>query len=278
MQLSVVICVKNEVNRINDCLDSVMTNDPKEIILVDGGSTDGTVEIVKKYENVKIIISKNSNLTRDRQLGIDSSSSEFVALIDADHRLRPNDLDSLLNDLKKNKFDIVQSGLRSYTNSGFWVSAEDQSWQLIQNVPGPRNMIGTAPAIYNKRVFNFAKFDDKITKTIDDTDFSYRLSQHKGIKMGVGNTVIAQHHFSSFSDYVKKFLWYGKGDGEFCIKNPERTLSMLYHLGIRYPLLYSIKALFKGKIKVIPFFIFQGLLRLVGLILLVLKSKIKVLS
>lgn len=278
MKLSVVICVKNEEKRIRACIETVLSNNPEEIILVDGGSKDETVKIAESYQNIKVIISKNSNLTRDRQLGIDNSTNDFVALVDADHRLRPNDLKSLMADMQKYGFDIVQSGLKSHVSNGFWVSAEDQSWQLIQNVPGRRDMIGTAPAIYNKCVFNFAKFDDYITKTIDDTDFSYRLSKHKGIKMGIGDTVISQDHHSSFLDYIRKFLWYGKGDGEFCVKNPERTRSMLFHLAIRYPILHPLKAIMRGKFKAVPFFICQGILRLFSLLIQVIKSKLKVVN
>lgn len=272
MKLSVVVCVKNEALRIKDCLDCIMLNKPEEIIVVDGDSTDETVKIAESFKNINVIKSKNSNLTRDRQIGIDKACNDFVALIDADHRLKKNDLNDLLQDLLKYDFDIVQSGLISFKNHGFWDSAEEQSWELVQNKPGKREMIGTAPAIYKKSVFKYARFDDRITTTIDDTDFSYRLSKFSEVRIGVGDTNIAQYHFSNYKTYIKKFLWYGKGDGEFCIKNPERSLSMIYHLAIRYPIVYSFRALYNKKFKAVIFFIVQGNLRLFGLIKLITLS------
>ncbi len=97
-------------------------------------------------------------------------------MIDADHRLRPGDLQSLLRDMEEFNFDIVQSGLTAYEINGFWDAAEDASWSLTQNVPGRRNMVGTAPAIFDKRVFAYARFDDNITgqSTIRTLPIGYR--------------------------------------------------------------------------------------------------------
>jgi len=263
--ISVVVCVKNEEKRIEECLESIVRNCPSEIIVVDGDSYDSTVEIALKYTD-KVIVSKKSNLTRDRQIGIDSANNDLIAMIDADHRLDKDSLQKLIHDLNSHNYDIVQSQLISYKNNNYWNSAEEDAWYLTHNIPGEKTMIGVAPAIYKKSLFSEVKFDDNITKTIDDTDFIYRLSKIKTIKIGIGETKIKQLHFGSFLDYKKKFKWYGIGDSEFCRKHPNRSFSMLYHLLIRYPILYSAKAFFKGRFKVIPFFILQGYIRFYWLV------------
>lgn len=272
MKLSVIVCVRNEENRLRDCLDSIFLNNPDEVILVDGNSTDKTLDIARQFPQIKIIESKNSSLTRDRQIGIDAARNELVAMIDADHRLVKGDLASLMKDMEEFQFDIVQSGLVSHVIHGFWDAAEEETWALTQNIPGQRTMIGTAPAIYNKKVFDYARFSDHITATIDDTDFSYRLSKFPEIRFGVGRTNIRQYHFADFKTYVKKFQWYGKGDGEFCRKHPERMPRMLFHLLIRYPFLHSWKAIKTGHFKAVPFFVLQGVMRFTGLTRYFLKS------
>lgn len=259
-KISVVVCILNEEKRLEECLQLILKNKPDEIIVVDGGSSDKSLEIAKKFTN-NIILSKNSSLTRDRQKGLNAAKNEYIALVDADHRLKENDLIGLLNDMKKFNFDAVQSQLKSYINISWLNKAEEQMWEINQNVPGSRSMIGVAPALYKKSLFKYVQFDDTITKTIDDTDFSYRLSQLNNVKYGIGETKIAQLHEGEFTSYMKKFKWYGIGDGEFCIKNKERTLSMLFHLFIRYPLIYSIKSIFKLKFYAVPYVILQGFTR-----------------
>ncbi|MES2975041.1 MAG: glycosyltransferase family 2 protein [Pseudomonadota bacterium] len=270
--ISVVVSVRNEEKRLAECLQTVLANCPDEVIVVDGGSTDATVAIARSFSGVTVIESPNSNLTRDRQKGIDAARNDLIAMIDADHRLEPDDIASLYKDLIEFQLDIVQSGLVSHASHGFWDSAEEASWELTHNnPPGARSMIGTAPAIYRKKVFDHARFDDHITATIDDTDFIYRLSRFPELRFGVGRTKVRQHHFADFRTYVKKFQWYGKGDGEFCRKHPGRAPSMIFHLLVRYPVFYSWRALRSGNFRAIPFFMLQGLLRFTGLVRYFLK-------
>ena len=53
MKLSVVVCVKNEADRLRDCLETIFQNEPDEVILVDGDSSDDTVIIAKEFIGIK---------------------------------------------------------------------------------------------------------------------------------------------------------------------------------------------------------------------------------
>lgn len=86
MKLSAIILAKNEEKMIGDCLESVKWTD--EIIVVDDGSTDKTLEIVKKF-GVKEIVKApvNSNFSDRRNLGAKRASSEWLLYVDADERI-----------------------------------------------------------------------------------------------------------------------------------------------------------------------------------------------
>jgi len=270
-KFTVVVCVKNEENRIEKCLQQICKDPPDELLVVDGNSSDCTREIAERYAT-RVICSHSGSLSRDRQRGIDESKNDLICMIDADHRVNPGDIKSLYQDLIEYKLDIVQSQLKLFKKSGFWDSAEEQMWDLKHNIPGVKKMIGVAPAIFKKKVFSYVKFDDYITSTIDDTDFMYRLSKFPEIRIGIGRTVIFQDHYSNFYSYVNKFKWYGKGDGEFCRKHPVRSLSMIYHLLVRYPIVYSVTAICNKKFKAVPFCIMQGYVRFFGLLNYLIKS------
>lgn len=258
-KISVVLCAKNEGQRIRKALTSIKAANPDEIIVVDGNSKDETANISREYTE-HVIISKAGSLTRDRQVGIDAASNDVIAMIDADHRISPSDLESLWNDMNEFDFDMVQSQIQ-IMDKGFWCRAETDAFDVFLNIPGKKKMIGTAPALYKREIFNQIQFDDHITKNKDDADFIYRLYSTGAFRFGHGRTRITQEHFCSLSDYFSKFSWYGRGDGEFCRKHKNRAHSMFFHLFISYPVIRSLLAITKGKFRAIPYFVLCGLVR-----------------
>lgn len=94
--ISVVVPVRNEVSVIRACIEGILNQSVKilEIIAVDSGSTDGTLEILKEYPIVKIIEIDPSefNHGETRNLGFNNSVGEFVLLTVADAWASSNDL------------------------------------------------------------------------------------------------------------------------------------------------------------------------------------------
>ena len=107
LPISVNICVLNEGENIRPCIESVIKNNPKEIIVVDGGSTDNTIDILSEYP-ITIINSKKSGLSTQRQLAIDNSSEPYIAIVDGDDILEPDFLSILVNEIEEYDFDALQ--------------------------------------------------------------------------------------------------------------------------------------------------------------------------
>ena len=62
-------------------------------------------------------------------------------------------------------------------------------------------------------------------------------------------------------------MWYGKGDGEFIRKNPSQTVNTLYHIFIRYNLIYAFfKIIYPKNFLAIPFFWLQSIIRIYAMI------------
>lgn len=242
---TVVVAARNEAERLPACLEAVAKLGADEILVVDGGSTDGTPEIAQAL-GARVIRSGGRGLAFDRQLGCNEAKGALIAMIDADHRPEPDLLDRLWEDLEHYGFLVVQAGV-DIAPTAFWTRAEAQAMATFHHQPGPRDMIGVAPAMYRREVFDLVQFDTAGQEMSDDADFCYRLAKVPGATFGIGRCQVMQEHFASLADYVEKFRWYGRRDAAFCRKHPERAASMWFHLGVRYPILRPLKAIATGR-------------------------------
>lgn len=112
--LSVVLATFNEEKNLDLCLASV-EDIADEIVVVDGGSRDRTIEIAKKYHARIHITTNPPNFHINKQKAIGMASKDWVLQLDADERLTP--------ELKKEIKSKIQSrlgGTQSATN-GYWL-------------------------------------------------------------------------------------------------------------------------------------------------------------
>jgi glycosyltransferase involved in cell wall biosynthesis len=86
MKLDVVLLTKNSLKPcLFECVESIYRNVPvNRLIVVDGGSTDGTLELVKRYPRVEIIEDSHGTRATARQKGIDAVETEWHVHVDSD--------------------------------------------------------------------------------------------------------------------------------------------------------------------------------------------------
>lgn len=115
MQLSFVIPAYNEESYIDDCLDSIEREMlgkeiSYEIIVVNNASTDHTGTVVKRHPNIMLVREPQKGLSRARQRGFEVSQGALIANVDADTRLPPGWIDTVLAAFTKNKKLVALSG------------------------------------------------------------------------------------------------------------------------------------------------------------------------
>lgn len=108
-KLSVVLAVFNEERNIGTCLETVKKI-ADEIVIVDGSSTDKTVEIAKKFD-AKVIETTNKPMFHiNKQMALDAATCDWVLQLDADEQVT--------GELGKEISDVVKNGSEF---SGFWI-------------------------------------------------------------------------------------------------------------------------------------------------------------
>ena len=124
MRFSVVATVRNERDTIAPFLDSLLeqTLRPFEIVIVDGASTDGTLEVLQRYaaqQGIRVI-SEPTNIAQGRNLGISHAAGSHIAVTDAGCRVDRRWLESLTACFAADpELDVVAGNFRFETRTPF---------------------------------------------------------------------------------------------------------------------------------------------------------------
>jgi len=113
--VSVIVTVKNEASAVHGLLDSLrsQTIPPSEVVIVDGGSTDGTVERIESYRPrlpLKLLLREGTNISQGRNEAVRAARGEIIASTDAGVRLVPEWLEELTRPLQEDASLDVVSG------------------------------------------------------------------------------------------------------------------------------------------------------------------------
>jgi len=108
--LSIVIPTYNRINSLKDCINSIVQQLSKglEIIIINDGSTDSTVDYLKtiteNYQHSIVVINNPANfgVNYSRNRGIEQATKEFILFLDSDDELAPGCLRHIISTIKSN--------------------------------------------------------------------------------------------------------------------------------------------------------------------------------
>jgi glycosyltransferase involved in cell wall biosynthesis len=135
MLLSVIIPVYNVELYIEKCINSIVTNDLEakdyEIIVVDDGSPDNSVSIVRKlsgqHDNIRIISQANKGLGGARNTGVQNAIGDYILFLDADDWINNGMLASTVRLAAANNLDVLEFGAEGISVTGKVAYRKSQS-------------------------------------------------------------------------------------------------------------------------------------------------------
>lgn len=115
MKLSIIVPVYNVEKYVRLCLDSILNqnlnDDDYEIIIVNDGSTDNSInsidDIIRNHHNIYLINQNNQGLSMARNNGLYHATGEYVLFIDSDDLIIKNTLSTIINQAYNNKVDLL---------------------------------------------------------------------------------------------------------------------------------------------------------------------------
>lgn len=267
MDTTIVLTVLNEEGDISKLLDSLVNQSlkPDQIIIVDGGSTDKTVEIVRHYERkyrpVKLFVEKCSR-AKGRNIGVEMAKHDIIAMTDAGCMADKNWLKEITSPFKNKDVEMV---------AGFYTMTQDTDFHKGLSVfLGIRpkafdvNFLpSTRSVAFRKELFNrVGGFPEKLDDTAEDTVFNYKVIK-EGAKIVRAKSARVEWRIpDNLQEAFQKMFNYAKGDARSKIfLHPTKGYSshnikiLLVYLRYFLGLFIFVKAVF-----VPPLFILLGLL------------------
>jgi glycosyltransferase involved in cell wall biosynthesis/O-antigen/teichoic acid export membrane protein len=206
LRVSVVVPARNAAAWLGECLESIRSQHPHEMIVVDGCSTDETAAIARDC-GATVISDEGRGLPAARMLGARTATGEVVALIDADVVLPSTSLPRLLTEFESGGYDGLQFGLASEADGpGYWGAA--LAWH--HNHSRVRKWFGVSATLMRRDVLLDVGFDDDF-RSGEDVELRIRLEQ-AGYRLGVSDSVVVRHRFDDTFDYARD-QWLQDGAG-----------------------------------------------------------------
>jgi len=232
--ISILIPAYNEEKSIAQCINSCLAQSrpADEIVVVNDGSTDNTLEILKSFGNkIKIINLKENtgNKSKAQEIGLKYIKNDVFITVDADTRLSKNFVSEILKSFYKR--DIIAVCGMVESEKGNWITKVREINYLIgqtiykraQGIIGALFVLsGCASAFKTKEFKRTITFDhDNVT---EDLDFTYKLKLANK-KLDFNNkAIVYTQDPNNFHSYFKQlYRWYS--GGWTCLKKNYRILS-----------------------------------------------------
>lgn len=231
MNISICITVKDEERGVGALLESLLVQTKKadEIVIVDGGSIDKTVEIIRHYQKknkqslatsggkkIKLLIEKGG-IAHGRNTAIEIAKYPIIAQIDAGCIAKPDWLEKITEPFKHEAVGV---------SAGFYEMVANSSLQKAMNLYlgvhpkrfNPSTFLPSARSVaFKKEVWEkIGGYDEKLEKGGEDTKFfiSCVKNQIRMARVGDARVIWEETKHFTLKDFFLKIFNYAKGDAK----------------------------------------------------------------
>ena len=224
-EISVIIPTYNRCDLLKRAINSVIkqTITPKEIIIVDNGSTDQTYQMVSSlFPEINYFIEKKRGVSAARNKGILESKSKWIAFLDSDDAWKPTKLEKQMeySVFNEDKYRIIHTDETWYRNKKFLnqLKKHKKSGGNIFKNSLQLCCISPSSVVLKKQIFDdYGLFDENL-EVCEDYDMWIRITAKEEVGFLDSPLVLK---YGGHSDQLSKKFW---GMDRFRIKSLEKNL------------------------------------------------------
>ena len=222
-KISVVIPVKNEEEKIEQCLEAVFSQSlkPHEVIVVDGHSTDRTVERARGFP-VNVVYEDYGTVGGARQVGALSAESEIIAFTDADCIPMKNWLENLVKEFDggvvgvgggiRNIGDGLWEKSIAFALDSFLGSANSVQDRVFKNKRFVKSISGCNSMYHKEDILKIGGFNVKLSIN-EETELNKRLGKI-GKLLYTPDAIILHNQDRDLKEFAKRMYSFGRGRGK----------------------------------------------------------------
>ncbi len=213
--ISVIIPVYNSSERLDICVNSILNQSYSnlEIVLVDDGSTDNSLEIinsyVKKDSRVKGYHKNNGGVSSTRNYGLKVANGKFISFIDSDDYIDKEYFKTLLKHQKINNSDIVRCGYhlnnKSYSIVNVkevYVNFEFENKLIFDEMLKTYKFNSVWGQLIKKSVIKEVKFDESLSMG-EDFEFNINIIKNSSIVTLIPDVLYYYYYNNNGMNYSK---------------------------------------------------------------------------
>ena len=224
-EISVIIPTYNRCDLLKRAINSVIkqTITPKEIIIVDNGSTDQTYQMVSSlFPEINYFIEKKRGVSAARNKGILESKSKWIAFLDSDDAWKPTKLEKQMeySVFNQDKYRIIHTDETWYRNKKFLnqLKKHKKSGGNIFKNSLQLCCISPSSVVLKKQIFDdYGLFDENL-EVCEDYDMWIRITSKEEVGFLDSPLVLK---YGGHCDQLSKKFW---GMDRFRIKSLEKNL------------------------------------------------------
>lgn len=218
--ISLVCTVYNEGRTVRDLLDSILIQSlpPDEVVIVDGGSDDDTLEHLQAYARrlpLRIIVQPGANISQGRNRAVAEARGDIIAITDAGVTLRPTWLEDITRPLREHPDTAVVSG--------FFVAAPWNAFEMALGAAtlpdlseiDPETFLPSSRSVaLRKSAWEAVGGYPEWLDYCEDLIFDFELRRRYGYFAWAPTALAEFRPRRNLGEFFKQYFRYARGDGK----------------------------------------------------------------